>query len=66
VAESVRRWWRHRLYAWVARYCWFTCPSCGGEFGGHEVAEPAGPRMSTAWTTSILCPTCTRDGVDHD
>jgi hypothetical protein len=54
--------WVHRLYAWALGYFWRPCPACGVKFGGHEVVEPPGPRMWTAWTTHILCPSCTRAG----
>ena len=61
--------WVHRLYAGVAGYFWVPCPTCGENFGGHEVGD-RGPNLGSiqvesgpGWSRGVsICPACTREG----
>lgn len=56
----------HKVYAFVAGYCWIPCPLCGQGFGGHEWQDIGG-KPSVLYTNKTgtgrgICPDCTREG----
>lgn len=62
-------WWR-KLTAGCGGHFWEACPSCGREFGGHEVRAVAGGHIHSIpvtrageMTGSLICADCTAQGV---
>lgn len=50
----------HRAYARLLGYFWLPCPSCGREFGGHEVVVSSFSVDRVGEQRRTLCPDCTR------